>query len=67
MFSIIRSLKEISMKDDGRENNDVISEISVSVAKIEDNTKKSAENTDWIKNWMKSVTMITSNGSAVRT
>jgi hypothetical protein len=55
------------MKDDGRENNDVISEISVSVAKIEDNTKKSAENTDWIKNWMKSVTMITSNGSAVRT
>ena len=65
--SIIRSLKEISMKDDGRENNDVISEISVSVAKIENNTKRSAENTDWIKDWMKSVTMITSNGRTVRT
>ena len=65
--SIIRSLKEISMKDDGRENNDVISEISVSVAKIENNTRKSAENTDWMKDWMTSITMVTSNGKTLRT
>ena len=28
---------------------------------------RSAKNTDWIKDWMKSVTMITSNGRTVRT
>jgi hypothetical protein len=65
--SFIRTYYVRLMEESAGRNDDVVATISVAVAKIENNTRRSADNTDCIVDWMNSVTMTTSNGRALRT
>jgi hypothetical protein len=65
--SFIRAYYAKELEDESKSNADVITTISVAVANIAANTKRNADNTDLMVDWMDSITMTTSNGKALRT
>lgn len=64
--AFIRSYYAAHFADDNSQMQDVVTTISVAVAQIEVNTKRSADNTDEIIDLINAVTKTTSTGKALR-